>query len=41
LYVVLHDSDHLGVELVVVLPPPDGPEWAAIRDRIRRATQPV
>jgi L-threonylcarbamoyladenylate synthase len=41
LYVVLHESDHLRVELIVVLPPPDRPEWAAIRDRIRRATQPV
>jgi L-threonylcarbamoyladenylate synthase len=41
LYVVLHECDHLQVELVVVLPPPDRPEWAAIRDRIQRATQPV
>jgi L-threonylcarbamoyladenylate synthase len=41
LYVVLHECDHVQVELIVVLPPPDRPEWAAIRDRIRRATQPM
>jgi L-threonylcarbamoyladenylate synthase len=40
LYIVLHECDHLQAELIVVLPPPDRPEWAAIRDRIRRATQP-
>jgi L-threonylcarbamoyladenylate synthase len=40
LYAVLHQCDALGVELIVVLPPPDRPEWAAIRDRLRRATQP-
>jgi hypothetical protein len=39
LYVVLHECDHLQVELIVVLPPPDRLEWAALRDRIRRATQ--
>jgi L-threonylcarbamoyladenylate synthase len=39
LYMVLHDCDDLQVELIVVLPPPNRPEWAAIRDRIRRATQ--
>jgi L-threonylcarbamoyladenylate synthase len=41
LYVVLHGCDDLQVELIVVLLPPDRPEWAAIRDRIRRATQPM
>jgi L-threonylcarbamoyladenylate synthase len=41
LYVVLHECDHLQVELIVVLPPPDRLEWVAIRDRIRRATQPM
>jgi L-threonylcarbamoyladenylate synthase len=38
LYVVLHECDGLPLEVVVVLPPPDGPEWTAIRDRLRRAT---
>jgi L-threonylcarbamoyladenylate synthase len=41
LYVVLHECDHLQAELIVVLPPPDRPEWAAVRDRIRRATHAV
>jgi L-threonylcarbamoyladenylate synthase len=40
LYAVLHECDRLQLDLVVVLPPPDRPEWAAVRDRIRRATQP-
>ncbi len=41
LYVVLHQCDALDVELVVVLPPPDHPEWAAVRDRLWRATVPL
>lgn len=40
LYVVLHQCDALNLDLVVVLPPPDRPEWAAVRDRLRRATVP-
>jgi L-threonylcarbamoyladenylate synthase len=38
LYVVLHQCDALNVDLVVVVPPPDRPEWSAIRDRLWRAT---
>jgi L-threonylcarbamoyladenylate synthase len=41
LYVVLHQCDTLDLDLVVVLPPPDRPEWTAVRDRLRRATRPL
>ncbi len=41
LYAVLHQCDARQLELIVVLPPPDRPEWAAIRDRLRRATVPA
>lgn len=40
LYVVLHQCDALGVDLIVILPPPDRPDWHAIRDRIARASRP-
>jgi L-threonylcarbamoyladenylate synthase len=39
LYRVLRACDDLEGELIVVLPPPDHPQWCAVRDRIRRATQ--
>jgi L-threonylcarbamoyladenylate synthase len=41
LYVVLHDCDAEGVDLIVVVPPPDRPEWHAILDRLRKATRPI
>jgi L-threonylcarbamoyladenylate synthase len=37
LYAMLHDLDAAGVERVVVARPPEGPEWLAVRDRLRRA----
>ena len=40
LYAILHDWDDLDLDRIVVVPPPDSPEWAAIRDRLRRATRP-
>lgn len=40
LYATLHECDGLGVSRIVVLMPPDLPEWQAIRDRLRRATVP-
>lgn len=40
LYDVLHQFDDLAPELIVVLMPPDLPEWSAIRDRLQRATVP-
>jgi L-threonylcarbamoyladenylate synthase len=41
LYVVLHRCDALGLDLIVVVPPPDRPEWRAVRDRLWRATLPI
>ena len=41
LYRTLHVFDALGLDLIVVVPPPDLPEWHAIRDRLARATTPA
>lgn len=38
LYAVLHDLDDRGVERIVVALPPDGEDWLAVRDRLRRAS---
>jgi L-threonylcarbamoyladenylate synthase len=40
LYATLHECDDLQVNRIVVLMPPDLPEWRAIRDRLLRATRP-
>ena len=40
LYSSLHDLDALGLDFILIIPPPDEPRWRAIRDRIWRATQP-
>lgn len=37
LYDALVRMDRAGVDIIVVEEPPDGPEWDAIRDRLRRA----
>jgi L-threonylcarbamoyladenylate synthase len=37
LYETLHDLDDAGLDWIGVEPPPDGPEWAGILDRLRRA----
>lgn len=37
LYATLHRLDHEGYDAIVVEMPPDTPEWAAVRDRLRRA----
>jgi L-threonylcarbamoyladenylate synthase len=37
LYAALHDMDRAGVDLIVVEALPEGPEWAAVADRLRRA----
>ena len=37
LYAELHACDEAGAELIVVEEPPDGLEWAAVTDRLRRA----
>jgi L-threonylcarbamoyladenylate synthase len=41
LYDVLHRCDALGRESIVVIMPPDRPEWQAVRDRLLRATRPL
>lgn len=37
LYAVLHQLDDEGYDLMLVEPPPDGSEWAAVADRLERA----
>jgi L-threonylcarbamoyladenylate synthase len=37
LYATLHAWDEQELERIVVVPPPDQPEWAAVRDRLTRA----
>ena len=39
LYAELHALDELECELVLVERPPDGPEWAGVRDRLERAAR--
>jgi L-threonylcarbamoyladenylate synthase len=39
LYDVLHQCDALSVDAIVVVMPPDQPEWQAVRDRLLRATR--
>ena len=41
LYAALHEADAAGCEVLLVELPPDEPAWAAIHDRLRRATQPL
>ncbi len=40
LYHDLHACDEQGLDFLMVVPPPEEPEWLAIRDRITRATRP-
>jgi L-threonylcarbamoyladenylate synthase len=37
LYALLHRLDDEGYAHIVMVRPPDGPEWEAIADRLRRA----
>ena len=41
LYDTLHQCDALGARAIVVVMPPDEPEWRAVRDRLLRATRPI
>ena len=41
LYETLHRCDALGLRAILVVLPPDRPEWHAVRDRLLRATRPV
>jgi L-threonylcarbamoyladenylate synthase len=40
LYATLHDLDDGVLDFILIIPPPDEPQWRAIRDRIWRATKP-
>jgi len=37
LYAVLRELDSAGCEAILIEAPPEAPEWAAVRDRLRRA----
>ncbi len=41
LYATLHALDALGLDRIVVDLPPNGEEWLAVRDRLRRASAPA
>jgi L-threonylcarbamoyladenylate synthase len=41
LYELLHRCDGLGKAAIVVVLPPEKPEWRAVRDRLMRACRPV
>lgn len=41
LYSTLHTCDRLGLDLIVIIPPADLPEWHAVRDRLSRAARPL
>jgi L-threonylcarbamoyladenylate synthase len=38
LYAALRELDAAGLDLLLVQAPPPGPEWAGVRDRLKRAT---
>lgn len=38
LYATLHDLDSMGLQEILIERPPDSPEWEAVWDRLRRAT---
>jgi L-threonylcarbamoyladenylate synthase len=40
LYAMLRTLDAFAYEFILIIPPPDEPQWRALRDRIWRATQP-
>ena len=40
LYASLHDLDSRRLDFLILLLPPDEPEWLAIRDRAWRASKP-
>ena len=40
LYAVLHTCDDHGLEFILIVPPPDEPDWQAVRDRVQRASKP-
>ncbi len=41
LYAALHEADASQCDVLLIALPPDGPAWAAIHDRLHRATRPL
>ncbi len=41
LYAILHEFDALHLDVIVIVMPPDQPEWRTIRDRLVRASRAV
>jgi L-threonylcarbamoyladenylate synthase len=41
LYSILHECDALNLDVIIIVMPPDQPEWRTIRDRLMRAARPV
>jgi len=41
LYAILHELDALNLDVIVIVMPPDQPQWRTIRDRLFRASRPV
>jgi L-threonylcarbamoyladenylate synthase len=39
-YDALHRLDEMDFEVLLIVPPPDSPAWAAVRDRLFRAARP-
>jgi L-threonylcarbamoyladenylate synthase len=40
-YDALHRLDEMGLDVLLIVPPPDTPAWSAVRDRLRRAARPL
>lgn len=40
-YDSLHRLDELGLDVLLIVPPPDTPAWAPLRDRLARAARPL
>lgn len=41
LYAILHECDSLNLDVIIIVMPPDQPQWRTIRDRLVRATRKV
>ncbi|HEX4796959.1 MAG TPA: L-threonylcarbamoyladenylate synthase [Humisphaera sp.] len=41
LYSALREADQSGAEVILIQMPPNEPQWAAVRDRLIRATRPI
>ncbi len=41
LYAILHEFDAINLDVIVIVLPPDQPEWRTVRNRLVRAARPV